>query len=70
MLSFTRYADDTTISPLRHLCISTLDLCNQVAIFYRSKLRDDPQGVEGLRRRVEHFVNLKRPSDVMVSTFP
>ncbi|KAI0001851.1 hypothetical protein BJV77DRAFT_969996 [Russula vinacea] len=40
-------------------------LLHQVAIFYRFKLRDDPQGVEGLRRRVEHFVNLKRPSDVM-----
>ena len=53
--------------------MSTRDLCNQVAEVYRSKLRDDLQGVEGdevLRQRVEHFVNLVRPSEVMVSTFP
>jgi hypothetical protein len=71
MLSFTRYANDT-ISPFRHLCMSSLDLRNQVADAYRSKLRDvqgDVEGVEVLRRRVEHFVNLARPSDVMVSTF-
>jgi hypothetical protein len=70
MLSFTRYAD--IISPLQHLCVSTWDLRNQVADVYRSKLRDDLQGIEGdevLRHRVENFVNLTRPSGVLVSTF-
>ena len=53
--------------------MSTPDLHNQVADVYRFKLRDDLQGVEGdevLRRRVENFVNLMRPSGVLVSTFP
>jgi hypothetical protein len=71
MLSFTRYAD--TINPLQRLYVSTAYLRNQVADVYRSKLRDDTQGVEGdeiLRRRVEDFVNLMRPSGIMVSTFP
>jgi maintenance of morphology protein 1 len=51
---------------------TTLHLHNQVADVYRSKLRDDLQGVEGdevLHRRVEDFVNLMRPSGVLVSTF-
>lgn len=55
------------------ICMSTRDLHNQVADVYRFKLRDDLQGVEGdevLRRRVENFVNLMRPSGVLVSTFP
>ncbi|KAI0001852.1 hypothetical protein BJV77DRAFT_19855 [Russula vinacea] len=43
-------------------------LLHQVADVYRFKLRDDLQGVEGdevLRRRVENFVNLMRPSGVL-----
>lgn len=51
--------------------MSTRHWDNQVADVYRSKLRDDLQGIEGdevLRRRVEDFVNLMRPSGVLVST--
>jgi len=43
-------------------------LLHQVADVYRSKLRDDLQGVEGdeiLRRRVENYVNRMRPSGVL-----
>jgi len=43
-------------------------LLHQAADVYRSKLRDDFQGVQGdevLRRRVEDFVNLMRPSGVL-----
>jgi len=43
-------------------------LLHQVTEVYRSKLRDDLQGVEGdevLRRRVESFVNLMRPSGIL-----
>jgi len=43
-------------------------LLHQVADIYRSKLRDDLQGVEGdevLRRRVEDFVNIMRPSGIL-----
>ena len=50
--------------------MSTVHLRNQVADVYRSKLRDDLQGVEGdevLRRRVEEFVNIMRPSGILVS---
>jgi len=50
--------------------VSTVHLRNQVADVYRSKLRDDLQGVEGdevLRRRVEEFVNIMRPSGILVS---
>ena len=53
-----------------HFHISTWHLRNQVANVYRSKLRNDLQGVEGdevLRRRVEDFVNHMRPSGVLVS---
>ena len=60
-----------TINPLQRLCVSTVHLRNQVAGVYRSKLRDDLQGVEGdevLRRRVEDFVNIMRPSGILVST--
>ena len=49
----------------------TVQLLYQAADVYRSKLRDDFQGVQGdevLRRRVEDFVNLMRPSGVLVST--
>lgn len=54
--------------------ISSYQLCiyRQVADVYRSKLRDDLQGVEGdevLRRRVEDFINLMRPSGILVSIF-
>lgn len=47
-------------------------ICYQATDVYRSKLRDGLQGVEGdevLHRRVEDFVNLMRPSGVLVSTF-
>lgn len=47
-----------------------MHLRNQVADVYRSKLRDDLQSVEGdevLRRRVEEFVNIMRPSGILVS---
>jgi len=67
MLFFTRYAN--AINSLKRLCVSTVHLRNQVADV-RSKLRDDLQGVEGdgvLRRRVEDFVNIMRPSGIMVS---
>lgn len=50
--------------------MSTVHLRNQVADVYRSKLRDDIKGVEGdevLRRRVEDFVNIMRPSGILVS---
>ncbi|KAI0307975.1 hypothetical protein B0F90DRAFT_1678996 [Multifurca ochricompacta] len=43
-------------------------LLHQVADVYRSKLRDDLQGVEGdeiLRQRVEDFANRMRPSAVL-----
>jgi maintenance of morphology protein 1 len=53
-----------------HIRMSTWRLCCQVADVYRSKLRDDLQGVEGdevLHRRVEDFVNHMRPSGVLVS---
>jgi len=53
--------------------MSTLYMRFQVTDIYRLKLRDDLQGVEGdevLRRRVEGFVNLMRPSGILVSTFP
>ncbi|KAI0304713.1 maintenance of mitochondrial morphology protein 1 [Russula brevipes] len=43
-------------------------LLHQVADVYRSKLRDDLQGVEGegvLRRRVEEFINHMRPSGIL-----
>ena len=56
-----------------HFHMLTWHLRNQVADVYRSKLRDDLQGVEGdevLRRRVEDFVNLMRPSGVLVSVIP
>ena len=54
------------------LCMPTVHLLYQAADVYRSKLRDDFQGVQGdevLRRRVEDYVNLMRPSGVLVSTF-
>ncbi len=53
--------------------VSTAHLRNQVADVYRSKLRDDLHGVQGdevLCRRVEDFVNLMRPSGILVSTLP
>ena len=43
----------------------------KVASVYRSKLRDDIQGIEGdeiARQRVEDFVNRMRPSGILVST--
>lgn len=43
----------------------------KLASVYRSKLRDDIQGVEGdeiIRQRVEDFVNRMRPSGILVST--
>jgi maintenance of morphology protein 1 len=43
----------------------------KVASVYRSKLRDDIQGVEGdeiVRQRVEDFVNRMRPSGILVSS--
>lgn len=70
MLFSTRYAD--AIGPFQSLCVPTMHLLHQAADVYRSKLRDDFQGVQGdevLRRRVEDFVNLMRPSGVLVSTF-
>jgi hypothetical protein len=70
MLFSTRYAD--AIGPLQSLCVPTMHLLYQAADVYRSKLRDDFQGVQGeevLRRRVEDFVNLMRPSGVLVSAF-
>ncbi|KAF8506936.1 maintenance of mitochondrial morphology protein 1 [Russula emetica] len=42
--------------------------CSPSPDVYRSKLRDDLQGVEGdevLRRRVEDFVNIMRPSGIL-----
>lgn len=47
-----------------------MHLRNQVADVYRSKLRDGLKGVEGdevLRRRIEDFVNIMRPSGILVS---
>ncbi|KAI9512912.1 maintenance of mitochondrial morphology protein 1 [Russula earlei] len=44
------------------------DLLLQVTDIYRSKLKDDLQGIEGdevLRQRVESFVNLMRPSGIL-----
>jgi maintenance of morphology protein 1 len=43
----------------------------KLAGVYRSKLRDDIQGVEGdeiVRQRVEDFVNRMRPPGILVST--
>jgi len=71
MLSFIRYAD--AIGLLQSPCVPTAHLLCQAADVYRSKLRDDFQGAQGdevLRRCVEDFVNLMRPSGVLVSAFP
>lgn len=61
----------TPSTRFQSLCMPTVQLLYQAADVYRSKLRDDFQGVQGdevLRRRVEDFVNLMRPSGVLVST--
>ena len=71
MLSFIRYVRVYPHASAHAPLHTEIPRIFKVAGVYRSKLRDDIQGVEGdeiVRQRVEDFVNRMRPSGILVSS--